>query len=111
MVCLERAASRGAGKNQQKSAEAIVVARKRKEGPKLSRVDSHACSPRVQRRSPVATREAMSGPPGPAVPKALGGAIGGKDPVRVIIFMTTYCDPHCQQAQDVVSETCDCALL
>ena len=73
MVCLERAASRGAGKNQQKSAEAIVVARKRKEGPKLSGVDSHACSRRVQGRSPVATRKATSGPAGAGSPQGAGG--------------------------------------
>jgi hypothetical protein len=42
MVCHVLSASRGAGKDHQKSAEAIVVARKRNEGPNLSGVESHA---------------------------------------------------------------------
>jgi len=34
-----------------------------------------------------------------------------KERVRVIIFIATYCDSHCHQAQDIVGEAPDFALL
>src|SRR5271166_2991538 len=76
MICLELPASRGVGKDHQKSAEAIAVARQRNEWPNLSGGDSHACSLSGPGRSLVETREPTMQPAGPEVPRAIGVPIG-----------------------------------